>query len=282
MPTRRTAHLLLAKPPSCSGRSQPTHQRGHALSDRATADEPRNECRQECDSSGSGAQPPKPCVITSSPKGKRTATSGSGEKQSSAGAEGPPVARWCLLGGRVVPVRSSPEPCRLAWRLACESPWGEERYEHAKTGLPTGMPGWARLVVSCGPRPSSADGTVWAAGRSLPGMSLAFARGQALGCHDAAASPRWLSTTSPTEAAQSAATTSVEQRPTVGCGRHQRSSRPRGRGAALSAYSTASLLGLRIGGREAETGGDTSLRPGKGPAAAAVRTPTNPAMAGKD
>ena len=35
---------------------------------------------------------------------------------------------------------------------------------------------------------------------------------------------------------------------TVGCGRHQRSSRPRGRGAALPAYSTASLLALSIAG----------------------------------
>ena len=64
-------------------------------------------------------------------------------------------------------------PLRGGWLV---NPLGvEERYEHAKTGLPTDRPGWACLVVSCGRRTPWPKGQMWAAGRSLPEMSLAFA-----------------------------------------------------------------------------------------------------------
>ncbi len=51
----------------------------------------------------------------------------------------------------------------------------EERSKHENTGLPTGRPKVRMLDCQLWPTNSLAEGTVWAAGRSLPGMSLAFA-----------------------------------------------------------------------------------------------------------
>jgi hypothetical protein len=55
------------------------------------------------------------------------------------------------------------------------SPGVEERSKHENAGLPTGRPKVRMLDYQLWPTNSLAEGTVWAAGRSLPGMSLAFA-----------------------------------------------------------------------------------------------------------
>ena len=56
------------------------------------------------------------------------------------------------------------------------NPFGVEgRSERTKTDLPTGRPGVSTLDCQVWLTSSLAEGSLWAAGRSLPGMSLAFA-----------------------------------------------------------------------------------------------------------
>ena len=64
---------------------------------------------------------------------------------------------------------------RWSLRLACESRAHEGRSEHAKTGPADRQATVSMLGCQLWLAGSLADGTVWAAGRSLPGMSLAFA-----------------------------------------------------------------------------------------------------------
>ena len=51
----------------------------------------------------------------------------------------------------------------------------DDSSEQAKTGLPAGGPVVSLLGCHLRPANSLVEGAMWAAGRSLPGMSLAFA-----------------------------------------------------------------------------------------------------------
>jgi hypothetical protein len=60
-------------------------------------------------------------------------------------------------------------------RLACESPRGHEPPRARETGADIGQPRLSALGCQLGPAYSLPEGAICAAGRSLPGMSLAFA-----------------------------------------------------------------------------------------------------------